>query len=82
MIRDLQMECDCKLLEIMRVKIYMLIPKLITLGNTVSERERFHENYEPGALRALPSGLLCGNGRTMLDVTCRSSENSQLHVGW
>lgn len=65
MIRDLQMECDCELLEIMRVKIYMLIPKLIKLGN--SEGERFSENYEPGALRALPRGLLCGNGRTMLD---------------
>lgn len=39
LIRDLQMECDCKSLEIMRVKIYMLIPKLVTLGNTVSERE-------------------------------------------
>jgi len=34
------MECDCKLLEIMRVKIYMLITKFITLGNTVSEREK------------------------------------------
>lgn len=33
LIRDLQMESDCKLLGIMRVKIYMLIPKLITLGN-------------------------------------------------
>lgn len=61
--------------------MYILIPRLITLGNRVSEREIFCENYEPGALRALPSGLLCGNGRTMLDVTCTGSENSQLHVG-
>lgn len=81
LIRDLQVECDCKLLEIMRVKIYMLIPKLTILGNTVSERERFHENYEPRALRAFPSGLLHGSGRPMLVVTCTSGENLQLHVG-
>lgn len=54
MIRDLQMECDCKSLEIMRVKIYMLIPKLVTLGNTVSEREKFCEIFEAGPLRTLP----------------------------
>lgn len=29
LIRDLQIECDCRLLEIMRITIYMLIPKLI-----------------------------------------------------
>lgn len=34
-----------------------------------SEKKRFHENYEQGALTAFPSVLLCGNGRTMLDMT-------------
>lgn len=53
MIRDLQMECDCKSLEIMRVKIYMLIPKLVTLGNTVTEIEKFCEIFEAGPLRTL-----------------------------
>lgn len=38
LIRDLQMEYDCQSLEIMRVKIYMLIPKLVTLGNKVREK--------------------------------------------
>lgn len=47
LIRDLQMECDCKLLE-MSVKIYMLIPKLITLGNTVREKDAVRiMNQEP-----------------------------------
>lgn len=76
LIRDLQMECDCKSLEIMRVKIYMLIPKLVTLGNTVSERKIFCEVFEAGPIRTLPMAyLLCGNGRN-----CISSENSQLHA--
>lgn len=54
MIRDLQPEHDCESLEIMRVKIYMVIPKLVTLGNTVSEREKFCEIFEAGPLRMLP----------------------------
>lgn len=66
MMRDLQMECDCKLLEIMRIKMYMLILNNI---RKYSEKKRFHENDEQGALTAFPSVLLCGNGRTMLDVT-------------
>lgn len=49
----------------------MLIPKLITLGSTVCERERFWESYEAGALRALPRGLLCGRGKAVVDVMCR-----------
>lgn len=49
----------------------MLIPKLITLGSTVCERERFWESYEAGALRALSRGLLCGRGRAVVDVMCR-----------
>lgn len=35
----------------MRVKIYMLLPKLVTLGNTVSEREKFCDIFEAGPLR-------------------------------
>lgn len=51
LIRDLQMECDCELLEIMRVKIYMLIPKLIKLGNTVREKDSVRiMNQEPWEL--------------------------------
>lgn len=76
LIRDLQMEYDCKSLEIMRVKIYMLIPKLVTLGNTVSERKNFVIFFEARPLRTLPMAyLLCANGRT-----CTSGENSQLHT--
>lgn len=48
LIRDLQMECDCKLLEIMRIKIYMLILKLIALGNTVRKKDSMRiMNKEP-----------------------------------
>lgn len=75
LIRDLQMECDCKSLEIMRVKIYMLIPKLVTLRNTVKWERKIPWDFWSRTPENSSHGLPCGNG-----ITCTRSENSQLHT--